>query len=55
MGEQTLYEDNIILEDLVLRINQIYLDLKSGVPSIRAMYNLDDVIAELNNLSGNRS
>lgn len=41
-------------EELAARINQIYLDLKSGIPKIREIYNLDGVISELNKLAGNR-
>ncbi len=41
-------------EELASRINQIYLDLKSGIPKAREIYNLDDVITELNQLAGNR-
>jgi len=47
-------EDNYQLEDLAHRINQIYLDLKCGIDKIRAQYNLDDVITELNEMAGNR-
>lgn len=40
------------IETLRERIRSIYLDLKSGIVKIRAQYNLDEVMAELNRLAG---
>ena len=34
------------------RIRSIYLDLKSGIVNVCARYNLDDVMAELNEPAG---
>lgn len=42
------------LDELAHRIHQIHCDLKSGIPKIRALYNLDEVISELNEIAGEK-
>ncbi len=42
------------LDEVTLRVHQIHCDLKSGIPKIRAQYNLDSVISELNAMLGEK-
>lgn len=42
------------LDELAHRIHQIHCDLKSRIPKIRAQYNLDEVISELNEMVGEK-